>query len=105
MSLKLDAKQYLPPPLVDIIHRTRSRWKRRYNEHARHEYGDRREFLRKALMALEFNGITGDYAEFGCCGAMTFCIVHTILAKRRGDAKFHLWAFDSFQGLPASSTS
>ena len=27
----------------------------------------REEFFYKALKALTFNGINGDYAEFGCC--------------------------------------
>jgi O-methyltransferase len=100
------AKHYLPAPLVDAFRRTRLRFRRRYHAHARHEYGDRREFFRKALMALEFNGIAGDYAEFGCCGAMTFCMAYEFLAQRRASAApVHLWAFDSFQGLPESAVT
>lgn len=65
-----------------------------------HERFDREDFLRKALVALDFNGIAGDYAEFGCHGGMTFGLAHhyiTAIGRPR-----HLWAFDSFAGLPPS---
>jgi hypothetical protein len=72
--------------------------------HERYEYGDRYEFLRKAFVALRFNGIKGDYAEFGCCGGNTFCIAHQLSTEYSYDVgPFHLWAFDSFQGFPESS--
>jgi hypothetical protein len=48
---------------------------------------------------LAFNGITGDYAEFGCASATTFGLSHS--AMRFAYSPRHLWAFDSFQGLPA----
>jgi hypothetical protein len=71
------------------------------DEHRFHEYSDRYEFLRKAFTALKYNGITGDYAEFGCCGAFTFCMVHKILTHYPAVVgPFHMWAFDSFEGLP-----
>ena len=47
---------------------------------------------------LAFNGISGDYAEFGCHGGTTFAMAHRN-AKIRGGAR-HQWAFDSFSGLP-----
>ena len=59
----------------------------------------RQELFYNAFKALESNGITGDYAEFGCYGGMTFALAYHE-AKRHGH-KAKLWAFDSFQGLPA----
>jgi O-methyltransferase len=79
-------------------------WRSSRKLHARNEYADRYDFLRKAFIALKFNSITGDYAEFGCAGANTFCMAYHILAEYPFDVgPFHLWAFDSFQGLPGSS--
>lgn len=74
------------------------------NEFLQREYGPRYEFFRKALTALNFNGVPGDYAEFGCNAAMTFCIAHRLMAENPLQmGRFHLWAFDSFAGLPASA--
>lgn len=58
----------------------------------------RRVFFQRAFTALAFNGIDGDYAEFGCCGGMTFELAYRYAKKQRHPAKF--WAFDSFCGLP-----
>jgi O-methyltransferase len=103
--LKAAAKQYLPQPIISFLRRVCSR-RLVWNEHYRTLYADRYDFLRKALVALKFNGITGDYVEFGCCGAQTFCMVYRLLAKFNFDVgPFHLWAFDSFQGLPSSTSS
>jgi O-methyltransferase len=99
------AKEYLPQPIVNFLRRVYS-WRRYFNKHLRNTYADQYTFLRKALVALKFNGITGDYAEFGCWGAQTFCMTYRILAKYPFNVgPFHLWAFDSFQGLPPSSCS
>jgi O-methyltransferase len=65
---------------------------------ARHEMLERKAFLRRAFTYLAFNGIPGDYAEFGCHGAMTFRLAWS--ANRLTGAGRHLWAFDSFAGLP-----
>jgi hypothetical protein len=59
----------------------------------------RQEFFYNAFKALSFNGIDGDYAEFGCCGGMTFALAY--YESRRHGHKARMWAFDSFQGLPA----
>ena len=62
----------------------------------------RQEFFYNAFKALAFNGIDGDYLEFGCNGGVTFSMAHRE-AKRHGHtARF--WAFDSFQGLPPART-
>lgn len=74
------------------------------DEHSAHEYADRHDFLRKAFIPLKFNGIEGDYVEFGCCGAMTFCMAYHLMSQYSYDVgPFHLWAYDSFQGLPDSN--
>lgn len=59
----------------------------------------RQEFFYNAFKALRFNGIDGDYAEFGSWGGMTFSLAYR--ESRRHGHQAHLWAFDSFQGLPA----
>jgi hypothetical protein len=51
------------------------------------------------MFAVSFNGIDGDYAEFGCWGAMTFSLAFK--ESRRIGLEVRLWAFDSFSGLPA----
>jgi O-methyltransferase len=63
----------------------------------------KRAFFWNAFKALEFNGISGDYAEFGSHGARTFRLAWDQIQQRRPER--HLWAFDSFCGLPAGTTS
>src|SRR5438045_953969 len=58
----------------------------------------RQEFFYNAFKALRFNGIDGDYAEFGSWGGMTFALAYGESRRHGHPAK--LWAFDSFQGLP-----
>jgi O-methyltransferase len=65
---------------------------------ARLEVSLRREFFYRAFKALRFNGIDGDYAEFGSWGGMTFALAYHEIWERGHPA--HLWAFDSFRGLP-----
>ena len=71
----------------------------------------KRQFFWAAFTALAFNGITGDYAEFGCYGGVTFALAHEQIAQSSGRAPWwvpmparHMWAFDSFSGLPDPST-
>ena len=59
----------------------------------------RQSFFYNAWQALTFNGIAGDYVEFGCHGGNTFG--YSWRESRRMSARPHLWAFDSFEGLPA----
>ena len=63
-----------------------------------YEYTEREVFFRRAFQALSFNGITGDYLEFGCAGGMTFSLAYQ--RSRDYGIRNHLWAFDSFCGLP-----
>lgn len=63
-----------------------------------HELPDRKELLRRAWHYARFNGIEGDYAEFGCHGAFTFRMAWH--AMELVGATGHLWGFDSFAGLP-----
>jgi O-methyltransferase len=58
----------------------------------------RREFFYNAFKALRFNGIHGDYAEFGSWGGMTFALAYEESRRHGHGAK--LWAFDSFRGFP-----
>ena len=63
---------------------------------------DARSFFLDAAMALAVNGITGDYVEFGSWGGKSFKLAHEALVLSTGASR-HLWAFDSFAGLPAAS--
>ncbi|MFL5950843.1 MAG: TylF/MycF/NovP-related O-methyltransferase [Gaiellaceae bacterium] len=60
---------------------------------------ERQAFFYNAFKALRFNGIGGDYAEFGSHGGNTFALAYG--EARRHGHQAHLWAFDSFSGLPA----
>ena len=58
-------------------------------------------FFHNAFIACEFNGISGDYVEFGCWSGQTFGTAFREL--RRHSSVRHMWAMDSFQGLPSST--
>jgi O-methyltransferase len=62
----------------------------------------KREFFWSAFAALTFNRIEGDYVEFGCYGGRTFGFAYEEIAQRPGIAR-HMWAFDSFAGLPPAA--
>ena len=71
---------------------------------------DRLPFFRRAFLALGFNGISGDYAEFGCYTGTTFNLAFQEYSRSRKHLSFldyqfdrKLWALDSFRGLPAQS--
>jgi hypothetical protein len=68
------------------------------DELQRDEVLARKDFIRRAFTYLAFNGIPGDYAEFGCNGAMTFRMAYH--AARLVGRPTRLWGFDSFAGLP-----
>jgi O-methyltransferase len=66
-----------------------------------YERAERRVFFYRAIKLLWKDRITGDYAEFGCNGAMTFVLAYYNSQKfLQPDLSRKLWAFDSFQGLP-----
>lgn len=76
---------------------------------ADHYVEDRREFFRKAFLTLGFNGISGDYAEFGCYTGTTFGLAwgecqnaakHLEFLEYRCAQQRFFWALDSFRGLP-----
>jgi O-methyltransferase len=58
----------------------------------------RERFFDCAFRLLSFNGIDGDYVEFGCHSAGTFAMAYH--AARRYSHRARLWGFDSFAGLP-----
>ena len=69
-----------------------------------HERADRRQLFYRACCLLWKNRISGDYVEFGCHGGMTFVLAyHHFEQFHRPDFPRKLWAFDSFQGLPAQA--
>jgi len=51
-----------------------------------HYIEDRREFFRRAFITLGFNGIEGDYAEFGCHSGRTFNLAYLPRAKGPEDS-------------------
>jgi O-methyltransferase len=63
-----------------------------------HDIADRNEFFRRASCVIKYNGIKGDYAEFGCASATTFRLAHSHIKMQQLNMK--MWAFDSFEGLP-----
>ena len=60
----------------------------------------KQKFFQFAFKAIQYNGIDGDYAEFGCHGGMTFNLAYKEIQRRQLPIK--MWAFDSFEGLPES---
>jgi O-methyltransferase len=62
------------------------------------ERHNRHHFFYSAFRALKFNGIEGDYVEFGVSGANTFALANA--ERNRHRLNMMLWAFDSFSGLP-----
>ena len=56
------------------------------------------QFFYDAWVSQQVNGISGDYAEFGSWGANTFRASYA--GMTRAGLERHLWAFDSWQGLP-----
>lgn len=75
----------------------------RFKAHLEHEFADRYEFLRKAFLLLQVNGISGDYVQFGSSSADSFSMAYRLLSKHPFPLEpFHLWIFDSFNLRPAS---
>lgn len=58
-------------------------------------------FFFDAFTSLNVNGISGDYVEFGSWGGNTMNQAYQQLVGSGGGR--HLWAFDSFQGLPPAT--
>ena len=65
---------------------------------AEQEMRDRYDFMAKAFNAISVNGIEGDYLEFGVAHGKTMWAAWN--ASRTLGLSPHLWAFDSFEGLP-----
>ena len=59
---------------------------------------DCQNFFWDAAVALMVNGISGDYVEFGSWGGNTLRMAYEEFGYTA--VPRHLWAFDSFQGLP-----
>lgn len=64
---------------------------------------DLSDFFWDAFTALNVNGITGDYVEFGSAGATSIGLAYDVV--HRTPVERHLWAMDSFTGLPEAETA
>lgn len=62
---------------------------------------DCQNFFWDAAVALTVNGISGDYVEFGSWGGNTLRLAYEEF--KHAAAPRHLWAFDSFAGLPEAA--
>ena len=81
-------------PLSGLRH-----WQRQQQRKQRTQAA-RLNIIGSALRLLDFNGIDGDYVEFGCFRAETLPLAHRI--NQTLPMQRHLWAIDSFQGIPAA---
>ena len=95
LSLKKRIKRYVPRTAVSLRRRINGSLLR--GRDPMEGYG-REVFFYKAFKALSYNGISGDYLEFGCDGGNTFQYAYHESRRFRMTSK--LWAFDSFAGLP-----
>jgi O-methyltransferase len=100
--MKALVKRNLPTPIVRVVSKLIYHRDPLLQADIDADYREKGNFFRQAFKALEFNGISGDYVEFGCSGGMTFRLAFDQIAARK--AKRHLWAFDSFQGLPENAS-
>jgi hypothetical protein len=66
------------------------------------EAHDRADFFIRAFSAIAVNGIGGPYLEFGVGRGLTLWLAWR--SSRSLGLTCPLWAFDSFEGLPASSS-
>lgn len=64
------------------------------------EWARKEEFFRRAFRLLAINGISGDYVEFGV--GWGHCFTRAYHCACRSEHPARLWAFDSFEGMPAS---
>lgn len=86
--IKAALKAALPAKVVSTLARNS----------AYYERSERQALMRKSFTALSFNGVSGDYLEFGSWGGMTFTLAYK--ESRRANFRCKLWSFDSFRGLP-----
>ena len=56
------------------------------------------DFFWNAFTALQVNGISGDYVEFGSLSGTTLWLAYEQMLE--GGVPRHLWTFDSFEGYP-----
>ena len=93
-------RRHLALLLRRIVFRTGDRFVRQYYvDPAVQDRLGRQQFFFDAFKALRFNGITGDYVEFGSGWGRTLAIAYGESKRHGHGAK--LWTFDSFEGLPA----
>ena len=73
-----------------------------WNQNYRNQ--DKHQFFIRAFDFISDNRIIGDYHEFGCHRARTFRMV-LLEAKRHFLKDMYFYAYDSFEGLPESSSN
>jgi O-methyltransferase len=94
-------RTYVPEFVKAPLYKTLARvWPNDFSRAVEVDAASSRELMRKAFSLLGNNGITGDYAEFGC-GRGSF--VPAYQESRKVKFNCTMWAFDSFRGLPAPS--
>ena len=94
-------RKYVPDFIKAPVYKTLTTvWPNDFSRAAEIDSKSSREFMRKAFSTLWNNGITGDYAEFGC-GRGSF--IPAYQESRKIKFNCTMWAFDSFRGLPPPS--
>ena len=99
-QVRLTCKRLVPRGLARIWTQAQSRL---LLDKSSTDRANRETFFDLAFTALHYNGIDGDYAEFGCHGGYTFVQAYHFARRRKHPAR--LWGFDSFRGLPPPSGS
>lgn len=99
--MKPAMKQYVPFAVKAGLRRVLDRVR---DEETVISLREKRSFIKKAFAALQFNGIPGDYLEFGTGGGVSFIAADR--ANRRSSRPLRkLWGFDSFEGLPEETST
>jgi O-methyltransferase len=88
-------RKTVPQPVIRIARRL---WSMLTSSPMMTAFVDREAFFSRAMFVLSTNGIDGDYVEFGCHSGQTFAMAWREIRRNRRAS--HLWAFDSFQGMP-----
>lgn len=98
-KIKLYLKSIIPLSVIWQIKRFKNG---RIGLDAYEAYKFKKHFMWNVFRVLDYNGISGDYVEFGSHGGKTFKLAYDQIEKRKITRK--MWAFDSFEGLPGNAT-
>lgn len=100
-SLRRRLFEWLPAPIQPVVWRVARALRARRHPvvgEGASEMAGRRWFFRCAFKALTFNGVRGDYVEFGSGTGATLELAYR--ESRRFGHDCVLWTFDSFAGFP-----